>query len=60
MKMDLGVGCVGVDLIRVAQVSFLAGVLCTGNSYIERTRQQQIQMILKRNLLEYYHFDNLN
>ena len=60
MKMDVGGGCVGVELIRVAQVSFLAGVLCSGNSDTERTRQQKMQIVVKSNLLEYYHFDNLN
>ena len=41
MKMDLGGGCPGVELIRVAQVSFLADVLCTRNSDTERTRQKK-------------------
>jgi len=41
MKIDLGGGCAGVEFIRVAQVSFLAVVLRTGNSDTERTRQQQ-------------------
>jgi len=45
--MDLGGGCVGVELIRVAQVSFLAGVLCAGNSDTERTRQQKIRWSLR-------------
>jgi hypothetical protein len=60
MKMDLGGGCLGVEVIRMAQVSFLAGVLCTGNSDTERTRQQIIQLVVKSSLLEYHLFDNLN
>jgi len=42
--MDLGGGCAGVELIRATEVSFLAGVLCTGNSDTVRTKQQQQQI----------------
>jgi hypothetical protein len=47
MKIDLVGGCAGVELTRVAQVSFLACVLCTANLDTERTRQKKIRGLLR-------------